>query len=98
MSVDPNILAVVTWAGQLFEIYGGALILIGALTVIGYFYPGKGDKKLKQNSQTLELLVSGKANTDARIGELEKTVTELARRADGIKATIGDEDQHPGEG
>lgn len=91
-TVDPNLVAVVAWAGQLFQVYGGAIILNSALIVIAYFYHAKTEKKLKQNNVTLELLTSNKANVDARIGIIEKTVEELARRADGLK-TINEEAQ-----
>lgn len=92
MAVDPNIAAVVAWAGQLFIILSGALILVAALTVIGYFHDGKTEKKLKQTRDTLELMVDAKANTDKRLAALELTVQELARRADGVKTTAPDND------
>lgn len=98
MAVDPNIVAVVSWAGQLFLILSGALILIGALTVISFFNHAKAEKKHKAEGQTLELLLEGKKNTDTRIGALEVTVTELARRADKLPISVGDEAQNPGEG
>lgn len=96
MAVDPNLVAVVTWAGQLFLVLSGALILIGALTVISFFNHAKAEKKRKQEGQIIELLLDGKKNTDTRIAALEETVKALAKHAD--KEPIGDEDQKLGEG